>query len=97
MSKQTQFNYSVENAIFNFIKNENVDVFCSELDRIQNFAKTTLMVRFGKSTILYTFNEIKKDIQLPKKHQNYQLMMEMLMPYAQNHNGFTDLEVLGDA
>jgi len=89
MKNLAYYRFSCENAIFNFLKNKDKEIFFADLDRIEGLMKKEfdevddldkcLCLRFGESnTIIYTLSEIKKDISIPTVN-NYDFLIDQFI------------------
>ncbi len=88
MKNLIQYKFSCTNAMFNFLKNKDLDKLLADLNRTEKHASenmagkdigkdASLCFKFGDDdTLVTTIGDIAKDLSLPSKHGNHKLMIE---------------------
>jgi len=86
MKNLIQYRYTCENAIFNYLKDNNLNTLISEIIRCENHYKEennivdeniNIWFRFSSDdTLATTTKDIISDLNLPVSHPNHKLLIE---------------------
>jgi hypothetical protein len=86
MKNLIQYNYSITNAIFNFLKDGDKANFVERLkmyerhafvNRVSTDADASMWFKFGTNdTLATTIDDIERTLELPTTHGNYKHMIE---------------------
>lgn len=94
MKNKIEYIYSSTNAIFNYLKDNDIDKLISKLKELENHSNDVLMFRFGNNnSILYSIKEIEKDLSLPNSHNNKILLLESFDIVTKDINPENEIKV----
>ena len=102
MKNLIQYRYSCEEAMFEFLKNGNVQNLIERLKRIEDIHRKEiectddelgLWFKFGSDdTLATTIEDIEKDLNLPSNHGNHKLLIDKFL-LAIDNNPETELMI----
>jgi len=102
MKNLIQYRYSCEEAMFEFLKDDDVTKLIEELKRIEQYHKGIiectddelgLWFKFGSDdTLATTIEDIEKDLNLPSNHGNHKLLIDKFL-LAIDNNPETELMI----
>jgi len=100
MKSLAQYTFSCTNAMFNFLKDNDLDKLVADLERVQKHAsenidlKGELHFKFGDDdTLVTTIADISTDLGLPSNHGNHKLMIEKFDLVVNNMDATKELRV----
>lgn len=88
MKNLIQYRYNCEEAMFEFLKNGNVQNLIEKLERVEEHHSEEIectddekgiWFRFGSDdTLATTINDIERDLNLPSNHGNHKLLIDRM-------------------
>lgn len=101
MKNLIQYSFSCTNAMFNYLKDNDLSRFVADLNRIQYHASETiggenasLWFKFGADdTLATTISDIVNNLHLPLSHNNHKLMLEKFSLVVNNMEADKELRV----